>query len=656
VSWPLATFAIVLGILLAGWLAYERSRPSARLTAVVGTLAAVAALGRDAFVALPDVKPITAMTFVVGYALGPLPGFAVGAIGMLASNIVLGQGPYTPWQMVAWGLVGLAGAALGKLSGRRMGRFGIAVACGVSALGAKEIMNVYTWTIGASHTLPALVATAGVGLPFDVTDTIASFLFGLAFGPELARLLGRMRARMDVRWEAAVVGPLALTVLLVAGACAAIATVSPASPARASSTTSAAVSPASPARASSTASAGGRGPEARPRPASGAVDAVIPAPARTAHANVSREISYLTHAQNRDGGFGGAPGQHSSELYSAWAAMGLAAAGRAPLSVTSAGRTVLDAIRGEASTLEDAGDEERTVLALYACGVSPGAFPGGSPLGKLLRSRSGDGSFGQLVNTTTFAIFALRAAGRSAGDPIVRAAGRWLVRQQDPDGGFGFAARGASEDVDDTAAALQGVVDAGGRRSPAVSRAVAFLRRAQNPDGGYAQQPGGPSNAQSTAWAVQGLIAAGQDPRRVTRGGSRSPLAYLESLVAPDGSVRYSRTSAQTPVWVTAQALIALAGKPFPIAPVARGSIVHHDSVQRAGSGVRRASTALAAAAARGIVTRARGSAKPAAKARPKARTRPRPASSPVPAQGRLEAIALTAGVLIGVVLAPVLR
>ncbi len=84
--------------------------------AVVATLAAVAALGRDAFVALPEVKPITAITLVVGYALGPLPGFTVGAVGMLASNVMLGQGPYTPWQMAAWGMVGLAGAALGRLT------------------------------------------------------------------------------------------------------------------------------------------------------------------------------------------------------------------------------------------------------------------------------------------------------------------------------------------------------------------------------------------------------------------------------------------------------------------------------------------------------------------------------------------------------------
>ena len=65
---------------------------------------------------------------------------------------------------------------------------------------------------------------------------------------------------------------------------------------------------------------------------------------------------------------------------------------------------------------------------------------------------------------------------------------------------------------------------------------------------------------------MQGLIAAGANPAGVRRRGSRSPLGYLESLIAPNGSVRYSRTSAQTPAWVTSQALIALAGKTFPVA------------------------------------------------------------------------------------------
>jgi energy-coupling factor transport system substrate-specific component len=533
VSWPLASFAIVAGVLLAGWLAYERSRPSARMVAVVATLAAVAALGRDAFVALPDVKPITAIAFVVGYALGPLPGFTVGAIGMLASNMMLGQGPYTPWQMAAWGLVGLAGALLGRVSNRHMGRIGLALSCAVMALVAKEIMNVYTWTLGAVHTPAAFLLIAGGALPFDITDTVASFLFGFAFGPELARLLGRMRARMDVQWE-----------------------------------------PTQPVALQPTGSSAGTAPLALAVIALSSIAALgsLEATARASGprvASVSAEISFLAHAQNSDGGFGGAPGQRSSELYSAWTAIGLAAAGRDPLTLTRDGHSVLDVLRGQASTLEGAGDDERTILALHACGLPASDFPGTSLVAGLLRERSSDGSFEHLVNITAFAIFALRVAGSLADNRVVNAAGRWLVAQQNPDGGFGFARRGGGEDVDDTAAAMQGILDASGQRgSVVVARAVAYLRRAQNPDGGFPQQAGGESNAQSTAWAVQGLSAARVNVSAFKHAGSRSPLGYIESLVAPDGSVRYSRTSTQTPVWVTAQALAALAGKPFPIAPV----------------------------------------------------------------------------------------
>jgi energy-coupling factor transport system substrate-specific component len=527
VSWPLASFLLVGVVLAFGWLAYERARPSARMVAVVGTLAAVAALGRDAFVALPDVKPITALTLVVGYALGPLPGFTVGALGMLASNFVLGQGPYTPWQMAAWGLVGLTGAALGALSGRRLGRVQLALACGLAALGAKELMNVYTWTIGASHTPAALLVVAGNGLPFDVTDTIASFLFGLAFAPELARLLGRMRARMDVSWE----------------------------PAQA---IEAPTGPPPP--------AGLRSLGAGPLLALALALVVSLGTVRGASAtSLNPQVSFLSSSQNADGGFGGARGQHSSELYTSWAAMGLAAAGRNPATVRRNGRSVLDSLRGEAATLSGLGDAERTVLAVTACGASPYSFAGHDLVAEVLRARLSDNSFERQVNLTAFAIFALRAAGHSARLSAIREAAGWIERQQGADGGFGFGARGSRSDVDDTGAALQALADAGARNRRVLDLAARYLTRSQNPDGGFPQQPGGESNAQSSAWALQGLIAAGRPPGAVRRNGSRTPLGYLQSLIAPGGSVRYSRTSAQTPVWVTAQALIALAGKIFPV-------------------------------------------------------------------------------------------
>jgi len=552
VSWPLASFLIVALVLGLGWLAYERARPSAVMVAVVATLAALAALGRDAFVALPDVKPITAMTLVVGYALGPLPGFTVGALGMLASNVLLGQGPYTPWQMAAWGLVGLAGAALGRASSRSVGRLGLALACAPCALAAKEVMNAYTWTIGASHTPAALLAAAGAALPFDITDTIASFLFGLAFGPELARLLARVRVRMHVSWEDAD-APAPRDGQLLPPATHGL---------RGATTTAALLLCCAALGAAQLVSAGVA--RARTPLASGA--AGLTSGARIARdARALPEVSYLLGAQNSDGGFGGARGQASGELYTAWAAMGLAASGRQPQSVRRNGRSPLGYMRSRASTLSGIGDVERTILAAHACGASAYSFAGYDLIAELLRGRAGDGSFGEQVNLTSFGSLALLAAGRPPVYRPIRRATGWLEHQQNADGGFGFAARGTGSDVDDTAAVAQALFDVHARDARVLYAAAGYLLRAQNPDGGYPQRPGGQSNAQSTAWAAQGLLASGRDPALVRRHGSRSPIGYLESLVGSDGSVRYSRTSAQTPVWVTGQALVALARRIFPV-------------------------------------------------------------------------------------------
>jgi energy-coupling factor transport system substrate-specific component len=182
---------------------------------------------------------------------------------------------------------------------------------------------------------------------------------------------------------------------------------------------------------------------------------------------------------------------------------------------------------------------------------------------RLLRARRADGSWQRQVNLTAFAVLALRAAG--AGDRQVRAGVRWIEGEANRDGGFNFAGRGGPSGIDDTAGAVQALAAGGHRRGRVATRAVRFLLARQNPDGGFPLQPGDASNAQSTAWAVQALVAAGRDPGRIRRGGSRTPLAYLRTLTAGDGSVRYSRTSRQTPVWVTGQALTALARRPLPI-------------------------------------------------------------------------------------------
>jgi hypothetical protein len=168
------------------------------------------------------------------------------------------------------------------------------------------------------------------------------------------------------------------------------------------------------------------------------------------------------------------------------------------------------------------------------------------------------------VNHTAFGVLALKAGGASSAS--IGSATSWLARQQAGDGGFGFAP-GATGDVDDTGAALEALAVGGFGGSDRVTRAVKFLRRAQRGDGGFGQYADYSSNAQSTSWAVQGLVAVGRDPDAVKRNG-RTPLGYIRSLARRDGSIRYSRSSSQTPVWVTAQALAALERRPFPLRAV----------------------------------------------------------------------------------------
>ena len=221
-----------------------------------------------------------------------------------------------------------------------------------------------------------------------------------------------------------------------------------------------------------------------------------------------------------------------------------------------------------AGELGDLGELSRTILVFRAAGLSPRDVGGRDLVAELLRKRKANGSFAGPREHDR--VRGDGAEGDRQRDEALRGAGRWIAGQANPDGGFNFAGNGGPSGIDDTGAAIQGLVAAGRKRTRTVARAARFIVARQNADGGFPLVPGGESNAQSTAWAVQGLLAAGRDPAKVRR--SRDPLAYLRSLTSPSGEVRYSRTSRQTPAWVTAQAVMAVARKPLPIKPVARRS------------------------------------------------------------------------------------
>jgi len=558
VNWQVGAL-VALGLALAGgfgW--YERARPDARIVALVATLAALAALGRVAFAAVPNVKPTTDIVLIAGYALGGGPGFAVGAIAALSSNFFFGQGPWTPWQMVGWGLTGVIGAGVARLPPRlrrrhgpveSIGRLPLAVVCCLVGFGFTALQDVGDWVTYSEHRWAQLAAYVGTGLGFDLVHALGCVAFALAIGPALARSVQRFARRLEVKWlpPAISAGPSGPGDAGAGGAGAGLGGAGAGSSAVALVVAAVLVAVAAPVAARA-----GAAPAGLARAGRRSADAASLAPAQAA----ARAVAYLVGAQNADGGFGAAPGQPSSQLFAGWVALGLASAGRNPATV-SRGPGLPAYIRSRGPT--DPGSLERTILALRASGL-PARVGGRDLVAELERDIRPDGSVARQVNWTAFAILALRAAGVAPPASAVR----WLVSQQDRDGGFSFAPAGGSSDADDTGAALEALAGDPGARGVR-ARAIAYLRLIQDRDGGFPSQPGSGSNAQSTAWVVQGLIAAGVAPASLRRGGGPSPLEYLTSMVQANGSVDYARGQSQTPVWVTAEALMALEGRPLPV-------------------------------------------------------------------------------------------
>ncbi|MDE3131680.1 MAG: hypothetical protein KGL16_11060, partial [Acidobacteriota bacterium] len=359
-SWQLGALGVLALGLLAGFAWYERTRPDARIVALVGTLAAFAALGRVAFAAVPNVKPTSDIVLISGYALGGAPGYVVGAVAALSSNLFFGQGPWTPWQMGGWGATGVAGALLARLTRGHIGRLPLALVSFVLGFGFTALQDVGDWVTYSDHSLAQLGAYVGQGVGFDLVHAGGCFAFATLFGPALIRTLARFRTRTQVTWLPPAARATAPALLV---ACLAVSSLLHA------------------------------------RPASAA--AVHGSP-----------LAYLFAAENRDGGVGMAPGQPSDVMVSGWQAIALADSPMDPFAhARSGGRGVVSYLTATVGQERSPGDIERTVLAI---GLVMRRFPhtalhltdfGGRNLLRALRREIGrSGAVRGQANLTAFAI------------------------------------------------------------------------------------------------------------------------------------------------------------------------------------------------------------------------------------------------------------
>ncbi|MGE6257085.1 ECF transporter S component [Heyndrickxia sporothermodurans] len=96
------------------FLAFERRKPQPREIMCISVMTAISVAGRFAFAMIPGFKPVTAITAITGFSFGAEAGFLTGAMSAIVSNIFFGQGPWTPFQMFTWGLLGYIAGLLGK--------------------------------------------------------------------------------------------------------------------------------------------------------------------------------------------------------------------------------------------------------------------------------------------------------------------------------------------------------------------------------------------------------------------------------------------------------------------------------------------------------------------------------------------------------------
>ncbi|NLU49166.1 MAG: hypothetical protein GXX09_01975 [Syntrophomonadaceae bacterium] len=292
--------------------------------------------------------------------------------------------------------------------------------------------------------------------------------------------------------------------------------------------------------------------------------------------SISKAIGFLHRIQNPDGGFPSKPGGPSNPAVTSWVILALKAAQEDVTSPSWApsGKSPVDYLKTCEYPLQQTCDYARLLLALSASQQGT-KYRGIDLVEKITSFQQPGGEFLQpaqgekgMINAHMWSCLALASAGKKV--PNSQKAREWLLARQNEDGGFGWLEGGLS-DTDDTGVALQTLVLLGEdpKTSPAIKKALNYLQGCREQDGGFnsgdAWKITG-ANAASDAWVLQGLIAVGENPQSTKWSmNGRNAISHLVSLQNSDGSFNWKAGTPSSLVTMTAYAIMALAGKPFPL-------------------------------------------------------------------------------------------
>lgn len=194
---------VLLEAMLPFFVSFEDRKPKVRDIVTLAVMCALAVTGRTAFFMLPNFTPVMAIVIIAGVAFGCEGGFITGAMTMFVSNFIMGQGPWTPWQMFAMGLVGfLAGLffAGSSVRTRNMTKLGLcifgALICIVVYGGIMNPASVIMWQPNVNFSM--IMASYVTGFPFDLAQATATVIALWLVARPFLEKLDRVRIKFGV--------------------------------------------------------------------------------------------------------------------------------------------------------------------------------------------------------------------------------------------------------------------------------------------------------------------------------------------------------------------------------------------------------------------------------------------------------------------------
>ena len=191
---------VMLGLLLLDFLViFNEKVEGSKDIALIAILGSISAAARVPFAGIPSVQPSTFIIMTAGMVFGAYVGCMVGFETALLSNFLLGQGPWTPWQMLAWGLAGVLGAALRFTSRTKHGIYIFMAVAFLYGYVYGIIMNIWYWLAFIyPHTIESFLLVWTLSLYFDTMHAVGNLIFVDLFGHKLIKIFKRYKSRFTV--------------------------------------------------------------------------------------------------------------------------------------------------------------------------------------------------------------------------------------------------------------------------------------------------------------------------------------------------------------------------------------------------------------------------------------------------------------------------